>query len=62
MCGVGTMCGMSVWLQANALWCGVMWCSAGEEKRERVEGERDERGKKGRKDYIKKMEKGWVFI
>src|SRR6266496_301105 len=49
----GSLCvwsGYDVWygcgLQANALWCGVMWCSAGEEKKERREGERGERGKK----------------
>ena len=47
-------CWYDVWyecgLQANALWCGVMWCSAGEEKRERVErGKRRKSGKGKRK-------------
>ena len=47
-------------LQANALWCGVMWCSAGEKKRERVEGERGERVEKirGKEWKGKKAKKG----
>ena len=50
MCGLDTMCGMNVGCKRICCGAGVMWCSAGEDKRERVEGER---GKKG-KDYIKK--------
>src|SRR6266542_3306693 len=62
VCGVDTMCGTSVGCKRICCGAGVMWCGAGEEKRERIEGERGGRRKKGRKDYIKKMEKGWVFI
>ena len=45
MCGLGTMCDTSVGCKRMRCDAGVMWCSAGEKKRERVEGERDKRGR-----------------
>src|SRR6266496_1587205 len=35
VCGVGTMCGMSVGCKRICCGAGVMWCSAGEKKRKR---------------------------
>ncbi len=40
MCGVDTMCGMSVGCKRMCCDAGVMWCSAGEKKSERGEGKR----------------------
>ncbi len=47
MCGVDTMCGMSVGCKRMRCDAGVMWCSAGEKKSERGEGVRGERGERG---------------
>src|SRR6266496_1527468 len=40
VCDLGMMCGMGVDCKRICCGAGVMWCSAGEEKRERVEGEK----------------------
>src|SRR6266542_2886201 len=60
VCGLGTMCDTSVGCKRICCGAGVMWCSAGEKKRERVEGKRGERveEEKGEIYYIKNMEKG----
>ncbi len=70
MCGLGTMCGMSVGCKRMCCGAGVMWCSAGERggkerKRERGKKGRGKRrkreGKRGEKrerlNYIIKMKK-----
>ena len=50
MCGVDTMCDTSVGCKRMCCGAGVMWCSAGEEKREIVEGKEA----KEERNYIKK--------
>ncbi len=48
MCGLGTMCGMSVGCKRMRCGAGVMWCSAGEEKRGKERGKDEGEGRRGR--------------
>ena len=58
MCGLGMICGMGVGCKRICYGAGVMWCSAGEEKREREKGiEVKEERRERLIYYIKKIGK-----